>query len=148
MAVIDEIGTGLLPTVYISKTDLSISYSYASFISTLSIKDALDGNDLYYWSDTMIQDHANVFFLCLAVNDEGHNSDIVEDLNNGIIMPMDVNVDEDGRNKKVYPLSNFVLNSEIYHLSEDRVVYDVDKETDILSFHRDGLDQIYVFACM
>ena len=109
MSVVEEIGTGLLPSVYITSVDIKLKEDIVSFNATLSVKDSLDENGKYYWTNTLIQNNATVTFLCVATNFEGQNSELIEDLNNGIILPMDVKVVGEGITKSTFALKKFVL---------------------------------------
>ena len=154
MAVIDEIGTGLLPTVYVSNTDLTVTSGHVMFRPTLTIKDSIDDGK-FYWTNTIIQEYATITFLCVTNNFDGVNTEIISDLNNGIVTPVSVmgnagDLAMDGVKIEKYtkPLSAFVLNEDNKHETDGEIVYDVSSTMPIISIGKENLDQIYVYVCM
>ena len=150
MTVAEEIGTGLLPTAHIRSTNLTIVNDSISFISTLSVKDAFDENNVLRWSGTIIEQLAKVTFVCVEVSTRGVNIDLVESLNNGEIMPMHVDGQAPGVTKITYPLSNFIFDLANFHITDEQFVYDVDFDTQTIPLaNRAGfVDKVFIYACM
>jgi len=152
MTVAEEIGTGLLPTVYISDVNIissgfSNNFEFSPFIS---IRDSEDENGEFRWYGTILQNLSTVTLLCVTNDFEDSNLEIIEGLNNGTIMPNDNSVlSMIGVEKQTWSLDVFLIDGQTtYHDTDGWRVYDVEISTGGFNFSKDNLKEIYLFTCM